>query len=457
MALSLFWWTTTRLRESEGGYKLQSPEQKSWERTRRGVGLSPGASTRLRRMLLKQALSGLTVSHGRAFKVEVTADGEKIVAGDLALHINEANSIARQATRDASRESANADTVHWMYELSQETWDALQELHRSRTMIERSDTPGKTAAEVELIAEERERERRNEQAALNALTHDLTSGQVAFRGVVNDANGTEVRSTAQRLLQERLEDIFPQLEQFTADLRREDVLQVLRSTDLAMLPESLTEDGIGLIEATTDGYRFTIEHGPLRSLLDEVHRRADYGQETTGGHLESHFAAPPYGAKVEVVQALCAAGLRSGLMQIRHQGQRISDPEDARLDQVFRTLPRFRAAAVEPPPESDIPLDTRADLAEKLQHQGGSLSGHTTTALADCTRQMFAPQREIAGTCRRGVGRSGYRSAQTGRTYPGTQRAVDKRQRHRGGLHRPPHLGRSDRMARSHSKARQLP
>ena len=333
-----------RLRESEGGYKLQTPEQKSWERTRRGVGLTPGESIRLRRILLKQALSSLTVTHGRAFKVEVTVDGERVVTGDLALNITEANSTQQEILRSTSRESAHANTVNWVYELSSETWNALEELHRSRSMIERSDTPDKTAADVELIAEERERENRGEKAALISLTRDLKAGRVVFRGRVSEANGRDLRSIAQRLLLDRLEDVFPQLDRFTADLRRAHALDVLRSTDLSTLPDSLTEEGIGLVEATPDGYRFVVDHGPLRALLDEIRKRADYGQETTGGHLESHFAAPPYGAKVEAVQTLCAAGLRVGLLQIRHQGQRISDPDDARLDQVFRTLPRFRAA-----------------------------------------------------------------------------------------------------------------
>ena len=82
--------TDDRLRETNDGYKLQSPEQKDWERDRRGIDLTPGASVRLRREMLKQDLRGLTVTRGRTFRVEVTVESEKVVPGELPLHIAEA-------------------------------------------------------------------------------------------------------------------------------------------------------------------------------------------------------------------------------------------------------------------------------------------------------------------------------------------------------------------------------
>ena len=148
--------TDDRLREAEDGYKLQSPEQKDWERARRAIDLTQGPSVRLRRLLLKQALTGLSVARGRTFKVEITVDGETVVAGDLPLHIDEADQARRDDLRAVSRERANENCITWTYELSPDSWDALVELHRTRSMIERRDTPNKTPAEVELIFGETE-------------------------------------------------------------------------------------------------------------------------------------------------------------------------------------------------------------------------------------------------------------------------------------------------------------
>lgn len=385
-----------RLRESEDGYKLQSPEQKDWDQARRAIDLTQGPSMRLRRQLFKQALTGLSVARGRTFKVEVTVDGETIVPGDLPLHIEEADPVRRDDLRSASRETANENRIFWTYEVSPDTWDALVELHRSRTMIERRDTPNKTPAEVELLGEERERESRFERIALQRLAGDLAVGQVIFRGGVDDVEGSELRHTAQTLAADRVEEIYPQLDQFTANLRRDDVLRVLRTTDLGTVHESLREEGINLVRATPHGYEIITDAGPLAALVTQIRSRASYGQEPTGDYLERHFAAPPYGASVEVVQALCAAALRAGLIEVIHQGQVLRNPADARLDQVFSALPRFRSAGFRPPADSDVSLEKRVELAEKLEELGQRLPGYSTDALARAVRAAFLPSREAA-------------------------------------------------------------
>jgi len=383
-----------RLRETDDGYKLQSPEQKDWEQARRAIDLTQGPSVRLRRTVLRQALSGLAVSRGRTFKIDVTVDGENVVSGDLPLHIDEADQPRRDELRAASRERTNENRVTWVYELSPDTWDALLELQRSRSMIERRDTPNKTSAEVELLGEERERERRHEATALQRFARDLAAGQAIFRGQVDDVDGSDPRSTAQRLIVERIEQIYPQLDEFTANLRREDVLQVLRTTDLSTVNESLGDGGIGLVRVSPTGYELVTDSGPLAALAGEIRSRASFGQEPTGAYLERHFAGPPYGAPVEVVQALCAAGLRAGIVEVIHQGQPIRNPSDARLDQVFTALPRFRAAGFRPPADTDPPLEARVELAQKLEHLGHNPTGHSTDALATAVRAAFLSGRE---------------------------------------------------------------
>lgn len=281
-----------RLRESDDGYKLQSPEQKDWEQARRAIDLTQGPSVRLRRLLVKQALTGLSVGRGRTFKVDLIVEGENIVAGDLPLHIEEADQDRRDDLRAASREKANENRITWVYQLSPDTWDALIELHRSRLMVERRDTPNKTSAEVELIGEERQREARHERTAIQRLAHDLAAGQAIFRGRIDDVDGGDLRATAQQLVADRVEEVYPQLDQFTASLRRDDVLHVLRTTDLGTVHESLRDDGINLVRVSPTGYEFVTNSGPLAALVTEIRARASYGQEPTGDYLERHLAAP---------------------------------------------------------------------------------------------------------------------------------------------------------------------
>jgi len=226
----------------------------------------------------------------------------------------------------------------------------------------------------------------------------------SFEVAVDDVDGSELRATAQRLVTDRIQEIYPLLDQFTANLRRDDVIQVLRTTDLGTVDGSLLGDGIGLVRVTPTGYELVTDSGPLATLAAEVRARASYGQEPTGAYLERHFADPPYGAPVEVVQVLCAAALRAGLLEVIYQGQPIRNPSDARLDQVFTALPRFRSAGFRPPADTGVGLEERVELARKLEQLGHTPPGHSTDALATSVRDVFLPGREAAIRVEAGLG-----------------------------------------------------
>jgi hypothetical protein len=392
-----------RVRQSGDGYSLQSPEQKDWERDRRAVDLAPGQAVRIRRELLGEVLATLSVSRGRAFSVGLVVEGEKLSDGQLQLEVVEALPNQRDTLRSVSRETANANRVKWVHEVSPATWDALRELHRSKTIIERRDRPNKTATEVELLGQERQRLSSAQASALSGLREDLCAGQCIFRGQIEDLpTGTErdLRSVAQGILSRHLDDIYPALGDFEANVRSADALTLLRADSLDGLPDSLGPDGIRLLRMTPSGLEIVSDGGPLDTLIREVRARAAFGQEATGGHLEHHFGAPPYGARVEVVEVCCAAAIRAGLLEVVHQGQRLVNRGDRRLDQVFSALPRFRAAAFRPPSESDVALEVRVELAERLDHLAGGQrpTGMGTDAVAAALRTTFGPLRE---TCAR--------------------------------------------------------
>lgn len=384
-----------RLRPSDDGYRLQSPEQKDWEKTRRGIDSRPADAIRLRRAALKERLAGLSVTAGRAFKVEVHVEGEKVVEGDIPLHIDEADAARRTDLRAASRDPNAAARIWWTFTESPDTYEAIVEAFRSQQMIARKDVATKSSAEVELIGEERARLTRHERQVAERLGRDLLAGQVIFRGQIDDVEGADVRAAAQAIVAERLRDIYSQLDQFSASLRGADVLAVLQADDLRGLPDALGEGGIGLTRLTPSGVELVVDTGPLATLLAEVRERANYGNEATGAHLERKFGSPPYGAPVEVVQALIAAAIRGGHVNVVHQGARISRADDPRLERVFRTLPTFRAASFTPPVDEGPDLPTRTNLAERLGALTGTRPAVAVEALAESVRQRFGPEVEV--------------------------------------------------------------
>ena len=85
---------------------------------------------------------------GRAFKVEVHVEGEKVVEGDIPLHIDEADAARRTDLRAASRDPNAAATIWWTFTESPDTYEAIVEVFRSQQMIARKDVATKSPAEV---------------------------------------------------------------------------------------------------------------------------------------------------------------------------------------------------------------------------------------------------------------------------------------------------------------------
>jgi hypothetical protein len=391
-----------RLRPGDDGYHIQSPEQKDWEKTRRGKEPRPADVIRIRKAIIRQALTGLSVTKGRSFKVALWVEGEKLADGDVALHVEEADSARRDQLRNASREEAAANQVTWLYSLSDETYQSIEEWYRSDEMIKAKETPSKTPAEVELLGEERQRLSRIERQLIERLTRDTTAGQVAFRGTLEDAPGGTIAQAAQKLMTDRIGIIYDRLDHFAAQLSTRDVLTVLRTGDLSTVAPALTEDGIGLVRLTPQGYQIATDTSPLDDLLKITQNEIRYGHLVTGALLATKLAEPPRGAGIEVVQALCAAAVRSGLLEVTYQGAKIATPSDQRLDRVFGKLTDFRSASFAPP-SAGPSIETRVNVAAGLEKLTGVKSPIDTIGLAAALRTYFGPDSEACATISAGL------------------------------------------------------
>lgn len=378
------------VRQVEQGYRLQSPQEKDWERTRKGIDARPADIVRLRRELLRDALRGLSVTQGRKFNVQVSVDGEKVLDGDIPLVIEEGDDKRVADLRAKSREPDAASTIWWAFNQSDEAYDTLVELHRSKEMIVRKDTPSRSSEEVELLGEERNRLIRYETLATKQLSHSLMGGQLIFRGNLGDPKNGELRSAATEAVRTRVRAIYTRLDQFSAAITKKDVVAILKADDLSGLSENLGDDGIGLTRVTPGGVEFATDRDPLAAFVDEIRQRVSYGNEVTGSHLEKRFSAPPYGAPVEVVQGLAAAGIRAGLIEVVSQGARITKADDARLERILTNLPAFRSASFRLQ-TGGVPLEARTQVAERLGDLTGALPSPALDALAPLLRKTFGP------------------------------------------------------------------
>ena len=63
--------------------------------------------------------------------------------------------MSRDGVRATSRAAGNDSRIYWLFQTKDDTWAALEELHRSNEMVERYDKPGQSDAQRALLIEER--------------------------------------------------------------------------------------------------------------------------------------------------------------------------------------------------------------------------------------------------------------------------------------------------------------
>ena len=354
-----------RVKEGDDGFKLQSPEQKDWEKTRRNIEMKPGDAARLRKRILDDELGSLTARKGRTFKVELWVNGEKLSDGDISLEFREDGDI--DDLRNTSRGEHGRHRIYWSYTTSDETWDALAELHRSVEMIERYDNPSQSDAERILLTEERKRQDRMRKSAEQLLYRDVTAGQVVFDGNTDAAPEGNIRSAVEKVIVDLIGKIYPHLGVFGASFKKNEILEILHADSLDGMPEQAGPDGLSLYRVAASGRELATESGPIDIVVTHIRARKNYGEDQTGAQLERVFGGPPYGAPVDALQAVLAAALRAGVIEVVSQASRITSSSDRRLEQVFGSLPKFRAASYRPAEEEGPDLDVRAEVERVVE------------------------------------------------------------------------------------------
>ena len=380
------------IREGEDGYRLQSPQEKDWEKTRRGRELKTGDFNRmLRDDRLPPMLKGLTASASREFTVQVHYDDEKLIGGDLVLGILEGGADQLERAVRRSRESAHENEVFLVFERSEKSWRVAEEVFRSREMVRDAEHGGVDSGSAELLHEERKRLERGVRQFERSLSEDLLAGELVFRGNGAPLEGRDLRPTLARALAAHVASIYTRLGEFAAPVRRTDASALLRSDDLAGLPDYLGPSGLGLIVVDAEGHKVS-ESGAVAELVKTVHDRVSYGSEPSGAFLEKHFQKPPYGAELDVIMIVTAAAVRAGLLKVGHGGEWIGT-RDARLEQVFSAIPKFRSAVFRT--REDLNPEVRTRVAKLLHHDlVGEKPGLSTEELAEFARDRLEVDRE---------------------------------------------------------------
>ncbi|MCQ3808602.1 MAG: BREX system P-loop protein BrxC, partial [Acidimicrobiia bacterium] len=392
-----------RLREGDEGYRLQTPEQKNWEKERKQIDIGE-RHKRLRKTLLRDRLGSLTVKKGRTFRLELSVEREKLTDGDISLDIREVDDL--DALRVTSRAEDNQGRIYWAYETQNDSFEALVELYRSEEMIDRHKND-QGEAERLLLQEERKRADRHGRTAGQLLARDLTAGTIIFDGTSQEVSDSDLQLGAQKVVAAHLDKIYPRLDEFTATIKRTDPVQVLKADSLAGLPDCCGSDGLSIVKITKDGPELVIDSGPIETVVAHIRARKQYNEDQNGQQIERHFGAPPFGCSPEALQVVLAAAMRAGLLEVVSQASRITSHTDHRLEPIFAKLPTFRAASFRPAEDTGPDVEVRGEVAEWLHGLTGEPVSLDIGSLAQRGRSVFDDLRlpcTVAKSTLRGAG-----------------------------------------------------
>src|SRR5207244_2479707 len=100
-----------------------------------------------------------------------------------------------------------------------------------------------------------------------------------------------------------------------------DAEAILKTESLAGLPTCYAD--LGVLRSEGGQARLVTDKGAAKEVFDWIQLRCAEGRAPSGKELEQHFARPPYGWSIELLQLLVATLLRVGQVTVTSQSQAI--------------------------------------------------------------------------------------------------------------------------------------
>jgi len=394
-----------RIREGENGYELLSVQGKTWEEERRSIAPKPADMGRLKKELAAELLKELRpyrYKNVRNFAPAVSIDGEAPSKGEIPLQVRLEDDdpgllVAYTVAQDSSRQAKG--TAFWVVPVSAAVFLGLQELYRSRQMIDRHERRIASAEEGVLLSDEKNRQGKLLQTLRNDLSAAFLAGRLYFAGREQRAQalGGAVGAVASALFADVVPRLYDRVDLGAVAVKGDEVRPLLTNTNLVGLPAVLYDGagGLGLVHSAQGSYRLN----PNAAIVQEVSgfiAGGNTGEESkTGKLLESHFGAPPYGWDADVVLLVVAALFRAGAIEVTSQGRTTRAWTDPVAQSVFLAMPRFRAAEFRPREEKTPTLAEMISAMKGLRDLYAEEPALEVAAIANTVRTRL--REEVPG------------------------------------------------------------
>lgn len=392
------------VRNGDDGYRIPTPAEDDWERTRVGLLPKPGDVLRLHSDVISgfwQPQPSHTFLGTKAFRAGLAIHGRVIHDGDLVFHLQlaeDGKALGALAEELRKRSQEERRTVFWAVGLTDAIDRETVELFRSKEMVERKERETRTADLGPLVAEEKQRLKRHQDELRRLLRTACLSGSVSFRG--NDRSpgpgAADVGKSAAEVLGAVLPELFERFKEAAArtpDLKKA-LDELLKAETLHGLPA--TFHSLRLLRDEMGRTVFRLEDGPLAEVLRRIDERAAYGETASGRWLTEELAKEPFGWDFEAVRLFALCLLRAGKIDATCRGQALDSAASTETKETFGNNNLFRAASFRP--KKGIEFAELVKAAEAFRDTFGSDIGEIATAplVADLRREVAKQEEAVA-------------------------------------------------------------
>ena len=366
------------VRRGDDGYRIPTPAEDDWERTRDAIDPKPGDEHRLTAEVITsfwQPQPTWTLAETKAFKAGLAIHNREAVAGDLVFHVqlaDEGGDLVALATELRARSQQERKHVFWAVPQSAAIGRELKQVFRSKEIIAKRERDTKGDDLPALLHEERQRLRRHTDELRRLLKAACLAGHVYFQG--NDRSpgdrATEVGKAATEILAAVLPSVFERYAEAAA--RAADVKKgadaLFTADNLNGLPPVFRDLRLLRDEKGTPVFR--VEGGPLREVLDRIEERANYGDTASGRYLADELAKEPFGWDFEVVRLFVLALVRAGKVEVTARGQTHDVLTTVEAKDALSNNNTFRQAAFRP--KKGIEFDELVRASDAFRDTFGS-------------------------------------------------------------------------------------
>lgn len=352
-----------QVKKGDDGYRIPSPEEDDWERTRMSFAPKASEAAQIERDAIgnlwkpqpSYSLYGVkTFKAGLMFNGRLQGD-----EGNIAVHLTLAEdaSACKSQLADFRKRSQSEDkSIFWVAERTEVIDRLVAEIHRSKEILSKKGRGPLTRDVSILISDEKNRLTVTEGELKRFMKQACLSGGIFFRG--NDRSpgpdAMDIGKTIEQVLAEALPEVFHRFKEAAARVDKKDLEALLVTERLKDLPPVFSK--LGLLREDKGVPVFNVDSGPLAAILAKIQSRTSYGETATGKYLTEEFAKEPFGWDFDNVRLFVVSLLRAAKIEATVKGNTIDQATSLDAKNTFPHNVEFRSASFRPRTDGVDPM-----------------------------------------------------------------------------------------------------